>query len=336
MFFVRRWREETPLGHQVIARPGVSVLDWFRSGWGVDDPEAWIQAQLGCDVYGLESIFERVPERELPLPSTMDELRLLLVEHLWVESDDDPRVGPHSVRVRTNDDETDLAYYFVDDEAADDEPWTFFRSGTWPLPAGAGDAGFDHDVPVRSVAPLGDDPDTVFSVRISYQDHGDGTSLDVDGAVVFPGVTVPQLGARLREVTDATAAGWPFDAQLLRALATEDDIGVALARFARMEGYDPPGWSDRKDLTAGRRAAPAVEAEPHERTLVQQDAHIVQVARYIDDFWGYDQWFLFDSRWAAAHPGPARSLLRLAADWDPLASPPAHAGEAAADHSRAG
>ncbi len=298
MFFVQRWREETPLGHRVTAVPGVSVLDWFRSGWGVDDPQSWVESQLGCDVYGLDSIFERVPERGLPRPSTMDELRALLVEHLWVESDDDPRVGEHSVRVRTNDDETDLAYYFVDDEAFDDEEWTFLRYVTWPLPADAGDGGFDHDVPVRTVAGLGDGPDAVFSVRFSYHQHGDGTSLDIDGAVMFPGVTLPELGARLREATDAR---WPFDAVLLRALAVQDDIGAALAR---LEGYDPEG--------------PAIDAEPHERTLVQQDPHIVQVARYIDDFWQYDQWFLFDTRWAAAHPGLARSLLRLAAHWDPL------------------
>ncbi|MEV0402601.1 hypothetical protein [Actinoallomurus sp. NPDC050550] len=47
------------------------------------------------------------------------------------------------------------------------------------------------------------------------------------------------------------------------------------------------------------------------------DAHIAQVARYIDGFFGFDQWFLFDSRWAAAHLDLARSLLRYAAHWDP-------------------
>ncbi|MGW3853458.1 hypothetical protein [Micromonospora arida] len=42
-----------------------------------------------------------------------------------------------------------------------------------------------------------------------------------------------------------------------------------------------------------------------------------QVARYIDDFFGFDQWFLFDTRWAAANQDLARSLLRYAAHWDP-------------------
>lgn len=52
-------------------------------------------------------------------------------------------------------------------------------------------------------------------------------------------------------------------------------------------------------------------------SLIGLDPHIAQVARYIDGFFGFDQWFLFDIRWAAAHPDLARSLLRYAAHWDP-------------------
>jgi hypothetical protein len=36
-------------------------------------------------------------------------------------------------------------------------------------------------------------------------------------------------------------------------------------------------------------------------------------------FFGYQQWFLFDTVWAAAHPDLAASLLRYAEDRDPLA-----------------
>jgi hypothetical protein len=47
----------------------------------------------------------------LPRPVTVDELRELLHEHLWVEGDDKAdsiRLGGHALRVRT-DDEVDLA-----------------------------------------------------------------------------------------------------------------------------------------------------------------------------------------------------------------------------------
>ncbi|WP_244235783.1 hypothetical protein [Micromonospora inaquosa] len=51
-------------------------------------------------------------------------------------------------------------------------------------------------------------------------------------------------------------------------------------------------------------------------SLIRLDAHIAQVARYIDNFFGLDQWFLFDTQWGAEHPDLARSLLRYTAHWD--------------------
>ncbi|GAA4606936.1 hypothetical protein BJY16_006076 [Actinoplanes octamycinicus] len=316
MYFIQRWREETPLGKRVTALPGVTVLDWFRQGWRQDDPEKWVGEQLDGGPYGLESIFERARERQLPEPETMDQLRELLIEHLWAESDDDPRVGWHTVRVRTNDDETDLAYYFVDDAMAADYPETFafLLHDAWPLPGDAVDADFVHDVPVQTVAGSSG-PGAVFSVRLGFDHRGDGTSLDLAGAVAFPGLTLPELAAHLDGAADADAGAWPHDARMLRALlgTGERDIAAALRRFARLYGYDPtPG-----DLTARPAAGEPALPEAHPRTLVRADPHLVQVARYIDDFWGYDQWFLFDSHWAAAHPLLARSLLRWAAHWDP-------------------
>nr|WP_238433587.1 hypothetical protein [Micromonospora tarensis] len=60
--------------------------------------------------------------------------------------------------------------------------------------------------------------------------------------------------------------------------------------------------------------------QPSGGSLIRSDPHIAQVARYIDDFFGFDQWFLFDTRWAAANEHLARSLLRYAAHWDPFDS----------------
>lgn len=323
MFFIVCWREQTPLGHQVTSLPGVTVLDWFRAGWEQPDPETWAVGQLGDVPYGLESIFERAREFDLPPPSSVDELRALLAEHLWVESDDDPRVGEHSVRVRTNDDETDLAYYFVDDQAVGDEEWTFLRSEGWPLPAGTSGGSFAFDVPVQAVGPVVVGGEAVFSVRATYEHRDPG----MDDAVVFPGVTLPGFTAYLDGITDAEAVGWPHDALFLRALAApgEPDLGPALARFVQAGGYDPVPWRIEAAVdraAAFEKLAPIDERWRHDRSLIQQDPHIVQVARYIDDFWGYDQWFIFDTRWAAAHPELARSLLRWASHWDPYEHSP--------------
>ncbi|MEH0821469.1 MULTISPECIES: hypothetical protein [unclassified Micromonospora] len=330
MYFVCRWREESPFGKRVVTVPDATVLDWFRRGWDHDDPDAWIDGELGGSVYGLDSIFEEVRKRNLPRPETVDELRELLDQYLWVEGDDEGtfiRLGEHALRVRTDDDEVDLAYYFVDDEAATASPdrLAFLLHDTWPLPADAAAPGaaFSHGVPVRPVRLAPPGPESVFSVRLCWQSPDLDRNLDLAGAVVFPGLTLPDLAAALRGVDDPADHHWPHDARLLRALNApgKEDVGAALDRYARLPGYDPsPAGIDRvlAHDAIHREVLELLRPQRPAESLTRLDAHIAQAARYIDDFFGFDQWFLFDTRWAAAHPDLARSLLRYAADWDPF------------------
>ncbi|MEK8104621.1 hypothetical protein NKG94_04455 [Micromonospora sp. M12] len=58
MYFVCRWREESPFSKRVVTLPDATMLDWFRRGWGRANPQGWIESELGDDVYGLDSIFE--------------------------------------------------------------------------------------------------------------------------------------------------------------------------------------------------------------------------------------------------------------------------------------
>ncbi len=117
---------------------------------------------------------------------------------------------------------------------------------------------------------------------------------------------------------------WPHDARLLRALVTpeEDDIGPAMERYARLGGYAPaPAGIDRPlahEAIHGEMPAMLRPVRPAQ-SLTRLDVHITQVARYIDGFFGFDQWFLFDTQWAATHPDLACSLLRYATYWDPYA-----------------
>ncbi|MEV5767458.1 hypothetical protein AB0L34_23235 [Micromonospora sp. NPDC052213] len=329
MYFVCRWREESPFSKRVITVPDATVLEWFRRGWEHDSPDAWIDSELGGNVYGLESIFEEVRKRHLPRPESVDELRELLNEYLWVEGDDEEafiRLGEHALRVRTDDDEVDLAYYFIDDEAAavSSERLAFLLHDTWPLPASTATPGavFRHGVPVRTVRLAPPGLESVYSVRLCWKSPDTARNLDLAGAIVFPGLTLPDLAAHLGGVDDPDIHRWPHDARLLRALVApgDEDVGPALERYARLPGYAPS--------PAGIDPVPAhapilgemLDLRPTERpaeSLIRLDPHIAQVARYIDGFFGFDQWFLFDTRWAAAHPDLARSLLRYAAHWDP-------------------
>ncbi|GAA3810095.1 hypothetical protein GCM10022226_33110 [Sphaerisporangium flaviroseum] len=329
MYFVSRWREESPFSKRVVTVPDTTVLGWFQRGWNRDDPEAWIDSELGGDVYGLDSIFDAARKRNLPRPESIDVLRELLHEHLWVEGDDDfIRLGDHALRVRTDDDEVDLAYYFIDDEtaAASPERLTFLLHDTWPLPTGAAASGavFSHGVPVRTVRLAPPGPESVFSVRLCWESPDGHRNLDLAGALAFPGLTLPDLAAHLRGVDGPGAHRWPHDAQLLRALVApgEEDIAPAMERYARMDGYAPSPASIDRELThkeIHRETLEMLHPERPAKSLIRWETHIAQVARYIDEFFGFDQWFVFDTRWAAAHPDLARSLLRYAASWDPYA-----------------
>ncbi|GIJ55504.1 hypothetical protein [Virgisporangium aurantiacum] len=301
------------------------MLDWFRHGWDHahdTDPYEWVDRELGGNVYGLDSIFDAVRKRNLPRPHTIDDLRDLLHEHLYVEADDKAdyiRLGERGLRVRTDDDEVDLAYYFIDDGAVVDLPdrLAFLVHDTWPLPGNAAAAGasFSHGVPVRTVQLGAAGPDCVFSVRLGWDAPDTYRNLDLAGAVALPGLTLPDLAAHLGGVDTSDVDGWPHELRLLRDLITpgDDDLTPALHRYARLPGYhpSPAGISNTPEHDGSR-------PHPPTRSLVRVDTHIAQVARHIDDFFGFDQWFLFDTRWAAAHPDLARSLLRYTAHWDPF------------------
>jgi len=147
------------------------VLGWFQRAWHHEDPEALVDAEIGGGSYGFDSIFEAIEEHRLPCPQTLVELHDLLDEHLWVESDDVIRLDERGLRVRTNDDEVDLAYYFLEDEAIAAYPdrLAYLVNDTWPLPSGAAAPGttFTPDVPVRFVGPPGPAPDSVYAVRMA-------------------------------------------------------------------------------------------------------------------------------------------------------------------------
>jgi hypothetical protein len=329
MYFVSRWRETNPLGKQVVLAEDRTILDWFQRNWTRDNPEEWIDSELDGGAYGLESIFEQARELNLNPPKTTDELRELLYEHLYVEGDEDYiRLGEHALRVRTDDDEVDLAYYLIDEVSAAAVPdrLSFLLHDPWPLPGQAGGAGgyeasFNPGIPVRNVTLGADGGEKVFSVRLCWESPDVDHSLDLRGAIVLSGTGLPDLASRLLAADQAQVSRWPYDVQLLRALVAPGETGIdrALERYTHLGGYNP---GDEVLPSSGPPDQPAPgrsRSGPAEKAHIQLDEHLKQVARYIDDFFGFDQWFIFDSRWAAAHLDLASSLLRYAAHWDPFA-----------------
>ncbi|MEU4620409.1 hypothetical protein AB0G04_10595 [Actinoplanes sp. NPDC023801] len=318
MIFVSRDRCASPYSRMVVPVPGVTVLEWFQREWRNVDAEDTI----GGGAYGLYTLFEAVQEHDLPCPATLEELHATLDEHLWIEADDPLRLDERGLRVRTDDDEVDLAYYFLEDSAVARWPsrLAYVVNETWPLPADAATHGLIPDVPVRVAGTPAPGDDAVFLVRTGWEHTESGHNLDLEGAIVFPGVLLPELPGHLLAAGDGVARTWPADAQLLRSLVVPGDAdpGAALRRYISLRaGYGLRGPDGRSAPTREQVIAWAAEG-PADASRADVSTHIGQAARYLDSFFGYDQMLVFDTRWAAAHPGLAESLLRYAAHWDPF------------------
>ncbi|MEN3608473.1 hypothetical protein AAH979_02920 [Plantactinospora sp. ZYX-F-223] len=257
-------------------------------------------------------------------------------EHLYLGGDPEThlRVTEHSVRAYTDDDEVELAYFFLDDEvpaAAPDRLAYLFQS--WPLPAEVTvpDAAFVPAVPVRPAMPPAAGAGASYAALLTFYD---GASIATTPPQVFPGVRLPGLAARLRDGLVAPGEpdpDWPPELQVLAALLepADESIEPALRRANEWPGFyrtiwkpwpDLPGGADDPDPVAARRAAlPPGGADRHpDRSLLLVSAHLAQLAIHTDEVFGFQQWFFFDDLWAGSHPHLAQSMLRYASHWDPF------------------
>lgn len=351
LWFVYLSGYEGPSRKRVVRLDGCpDALEWFRRGLGA--ARAWpelgederyaaanelVEASCGGHVYGLESVFQRAHERELPVPGSWGDLADLLRQHLYVEGE--VIVREPTVRVLTDDDEVTLAYFFFPESWAllHPERTEYLLREEWQLPTDASRGpGLDlasAGPPLRSVTPAGTGEGATWVVELCDQDSGFLGDLEAyPAATVLPGVRLPELPDFLRRAE--ADAGWP---RLLLALRTalgeqETDLARALARcqehgVERLARVSPAGsWADMRAALGA--AWPALSRQPARQVAakarVSLAPHVVQLATCRDWSRGrfechyHDQWFLFDDLWAGAHPDLARSLLRCGLRWDPL------------------
>jgi hypothetical protein len=366
-WFVYRSPYEGPSGRRVRRLPDASPLAWFQRMWQTTageetfvrdvDAYAWVDANLEADlggrVYGLNSIFcswddeEPSPlraDRGGPLPaSTWQELRDLLRRHLYVEGDhrEHIRVDEHSVRAATDDDEVDLAYYFIDDAlAARSDRASYPLLEDWRLPVATGTDGGAFDEPAGLQ-------------RLTARHGGKGTTYVIapepfrflelwdplPRLLAFVGIRLPELAHHLRSMRPGRDPAWPDDLLALRALVAPGDrrIGPALRRHARSVGRlylagaaEPVRRSATEDHATARATLDALlrhlppgsrndRSEPDAaRSRVCDSEHLAQALVHLGEPFGYQRWYLFDDVWAAGQPELAASLLRYVCSWDPF------------------
>jgi hypothetical protein len=344
IWFVYRSHYEGALGKRVRRIEAPSILAWFQEkiadARGSKAPRDVADADLGGHVYGFDSLLAAAKEHKLAAPKSTSALRAMLHKHLYVErGPENIRVDDHSVRVCTDDDEVSLAYYFFDDDAVREHPdetaWLLEED---PLLFDDGeDGGFapPERARIRALEPTGAGVGETYACLFTFYD---GDTLPGQ-ASVFRGVRLPELAAHLRSVAPASRpsgaspdilGAWPIELRALRGLLRPEDRSLegVLARCAaypfdavvRRLGSTELGVGTYED--ARGEIAAAAEGKAHRgdpsRSIVHAGEHVAVLCAHTSKAFGFQQWVLFDDRWAAANPDLAGSLLLYASDWDPF------------------
>ncbi len=305
IWFVYRTHYEGPLSKRVKKLEAPSVLAWFQKA--IKQKGKGVEKELGGHVYGLDSLFEEAHE----VPKSVAALRDLLEEHLYSEGD--IRVDAHSVRVSTDDDEVELAYFFLDDAAVkknDRVAWLLHDSPKLPTAIGKGK--YKPPVPVDALSKVKGEG-TTYVCLLTFAD-----SESIPGSAhAFQGVRLPELAAHMRT---AKPAEWPFELRLLRAYLDGDDLVSGLEKIASFPLLDVVNAeSTREATTAKDMAALAKGRKTDAKKLVMHASpHAILFSPYVSKAFGHQQMIFFDDLWASANPDLASSLLRYASGWDPF------------------
>jgi hypothetical protein len=299
---------------------------------------AWLAGALGCDVYGLASLFETAREEGLP-PKGDRKLKAYLEEHLYVEGE--MLFEPHAIQVLTDDDEIELAYYIFDDRYLRDNPEkaAYLLHEDWRLPTTSVIDPYQPNIKAKEIRPPGAGPGATYLAFLVFYDSGGLTDLeDFGGPCRVEGVRLPQLAQFL----EATAPGesWPFELALLRSQMSAEDpagirLGAALRRVARLPVIRISEEGSRGLLRAAtveeartrvEQAVKALKAVPdHDlsKCLVGASDHLAQLSLHVGDWFGrdvYHQWVVFDDLWAGRRRDLADGILRFAKRWDVLST----------------
>ncbi|HMY16820.1 MAG TPA: hypothetical protein PKA58_10920 [Polyangium sp.] len=342
IWFVYRSHYEGPLSRRIRRLEDPSILAWFtrmmNAARTAENPDEIYEKELGGSVYGLGSLFEATKEENLRSPKDIEHLQKLLKRHLYVEGEF--RLDEHSLRVLTDDDEVQLAYFFLDDEAVKANPerlaWLFHDEPR--LPDGESEEAFAPPFKFEEILPKGEGEGTTYCCFYTFYD-----SESLPGNVVtIPGVRLPDLASHLRNVlpTKKTAQWskewletWPIELRLLRAMIEPGQISIAPA-LSRCASYPLRGvasGTNHSHLGVGPHAnahkefdkvsgAFKLDGDPT-KSVIQVGRHAALFCPHTSKFFGHEQWVLFDDQWAAANPQLAMSLLRYGGHWDPLREP---------------
>jgi hypothetical protein len=320
-----------PANRSICRLDTPSPLEWFQAVWPRLRRDAEVTSKTLLDVeelYGFEGFAESVRSKELAPPATCLELQTLLSEN-WYSGNVECEEG--HVFVETDDDEVELAFWWVSDEVFQEKQDLFACYAASPLPVEIGGGDFDPGRDMATTRGAGG-AGSVFCVFSTVWDSGNLN--DLPGPVEVRGLRLPGFAGWLRtaapgsmDITGLRAdqSGHLLELDWLALVARHHadlDLPALLRRLAEVSPCSAAKhWKELRDGTLSedelrtdvRWLKPWVAKPgdpPIPTVLVQGTANSIEFRLY--DGFNWHVWFLFDDLWASAHPLLARSLLQFA------------------------
>jgi hypothetical protein len=319
------------------------ILEYFCKGFAYcasKELPAWELARnyqqetLGFTMYGFGSVFEKFHENSLEMPKDMKELGALLDKHLYVEGE--LKWDERAIRVLTDDDEVCLSYFLVEDEVVlkNMDKFAYLLMDDPLFPTSFGNGVFTSDISIddlefKSVT-LNEQVSSHHSTYLCIFTFYDGDSYDCKPFRI-KNVSLPQLPEWMGQVEPIQ---WSRDLLLLRAGMTEGIAGALeyINQYPLHRLYQ----SSDDTMTTARQHYDKVKQDAldsiskhssqklldgdRSKSILRVSDHFAQLLMHCSDYFGYQQWFLFDDAWASENKDLANSILRLCAHWDILSS----------------
>jgi len=311
-----------PANRSIYRLDAPSPLDWFRSVWPRLRQDADITSKTLLEaenLYGFCSFADHVREQHLAAPTTSTELQTLLSEN-WYTNNVECRDG--YVLVETDDDEVELAFWWVSDDVLFAKQEHFACYATDPLPTEIGSGGFDPGFDMARAGHAGG-VGTVFCVFVTVWDGGNLDGLP--GPIEVRGLRLPGFADWLRAAPGNTTltglssshSGHLLELDWLALVARHNAVLDLPALLRRLAEVSPNRASDRwKEIRGGtlsedelRKGVRWLGGASAPEVSVQGGANSLEFRLY--DGFNWHVWFLFDDLWASAHPVLARSLMRF-------------------------
>ncbi len=300
-----------PSNRSCLRLDAPSPLAWFQSVWPrlLGDEAVSSRDLLGADdLYGFAGFAQQIRDKRLPAPASNGDLEKMLSRY-WYLGNVECRDG--YVLVETDDDEVELAFWWVSGEVLAEEQERFACYQTDTLPGGTGDGRFDPSCEIESAGEAAGEGTTYCSFVTVWDS---GNLSDLPGPVRIDGLRLPDFAGWLsRMPADENRL---FELEWLALVARSHpslDLPALLLRTAEVSAETASSHYQ------AIRARTISEEELREdirwlgsrerAATVQNDAHILEFR--FDDGFNYHICFLFDDLWASAHPVLARSLLHF-------------------------